>query len=179
MVCVMWNWIIKGLISRANRERRHVPFSMEKFRLFSSIMVWTIYWCVMVITSLSIATFLPYRFLKAAKSIHVPFLVLSIQIVRVIRSCIFNFVRKRLNLIRNYGWEDEKISSLSVFYYFAVSRSLFGNWRIFCSSCSWNFFHNNSFYGKYLACCYKECWSGWRLVIFWYVVQDNFLYNSF
>ena len=22
--------------------------------------------------------------------------------------CIFNFVRKRLNLIRNYGWEDEK-----------------------------------------------------------------------
>ena len=62
----------------------------------------------MVITSLSIATFLPYRFLKAAKSIHVPFLVLSIQIVRVIRSCIFNFVRKRLNLIRNYGWEDEK-----------------------------------------------------------------------
>lgn len=66
-------------------------------------------------------------------------LELSIQIVRVIRSCIFNFVRKRLNLIRNYGWEDEKDKfsfCISVLYYFVVCRSLFGNWRASCSSCS-------------------------------------------
>ena len=130
MVCVMWNWITAGIDIRANRERRRAVFNGEVSAIFqynglNNILVrhgnYISVYCNLSSVSVSKGSKVNTR--TVLGTIHTDSsgnTVLHFQLRKETAK-----LNPELWLGR---WKKDK--SLSVFYYFAVSRSLFGNWRI-------------------------------------------------